>query len=191
MAKIRVSISGKKVEITEALRSYVDKKISKLDKYLDDNRTASAEVMLRIERGIHIAEVTVNLSGVLRVWVPWLAFLTVVGVNLAYFSAADVPGWWAVLLVLIAVAAALWMANALTITSLFVFRTVDIARLATYFLLKRPGVTLGNAGVLVAAAAVTYAASEAVLALAGSLLAMMLLLTCRPMITEVREEFVA
>jgi len=65
MAKIRVSISGKNLEITEALRSYVDKKISKLDKYLDDNRTASAEVMLRIERGIHIAEVTVNLSGVL------------------------------------------------------------------------------------------------------------------------------
>ena len=65
MAKIRISISGKNLEITEALRSYVDKKISKLDKYLDDNRTASAEVMLRIERGIHIAEVTVNLSGVL------------------------------------------------------------------------------------------------------------------------------
>jgi hypothetical protein len=132
-----------------------------------------------------------NLSGVLRVWVPWLAFLTVVGVNLAYFSATNVPGWWAVLLVLIALAAALWMANALVITSLFVFRAVDIARLATYFLLKRPGVTLGNAGVLVTAAAVTYAASEAALALAGSILAMILLLTCRPMITEVHEEFVA
>ncbi len=65
MAKMRISISGKNLEITEALRSYVEKKVSKLDKYLNDNRTASAEVMLRIERGIHIAEVTVNLSGVL------------------------------------------------------------------------------------------------------------------------------
>ena len=65
MAKIRISISGKNLEITESLRSYVEKKVSKLEKYLNDNRTASAEVMLRIERGIHIAEVTVNLSGVL------------------------------------------------------------------------------------------------------------------------------
>lgn len=65
MAKIKISISGKNLEITEALRSYVEKKVSKLDKYLNDNRTASAEVMMRIERGTHIAEVTVNLSGVL------------------------------------------------------------------------------------------------------------------------------
>jgi hypothetical protein len=131
-----------------------------------------------------------NFLDVLRVWVPWLLFLTVVGVNLANFSAANVPGWWAVLLVVIAVAAALWMANALVITSLFAFRTVDIARLAAYFLGRRPGVTVGNAGLLVAAAGVTYLASEALLALLGSILAMMLLLTSRPMITEIHEEFV-
>ena len=65
MAKVRVNISGKNLEITQALRGYVEKKTSKLEKYLNDNRTASAEVMLRIERGIHIAEVTMNLSGVL------------------------------------------------------------------------------------------------------------------------------
>jgi hypothetical protein len=92
---------------------------------------------------------------------------------------------------LIAAAATLWMANALVITSLFAFRAVDIARLAAYFLGRRPGVTLGNAGLLLAAAGVTYLGSEAVLALLGSILAMMLLLTCRPMITDVHEEFVA
>jgi hypothetical protein len=132
-----------------------------------------------------------NLSGVLRVWVPWLVFLTVLGVNLANFSASNLPGWWAVLLVLVTAAAVLWMANALVITSLFAFRAVDIARLAAYFLVRRPGVTLGNAGVLLVVAGVIYLASEAVLALLGSILAMMLLLTCRPMITDVHEEFVA
>jgi uncharacterized membrane protein YesL len=131
-----------------------------------------------------------NFAGVMRVWVPWLAFLTIVGVNLASFSATDLPAWWAVLLVLIAVAASLWVANALVITSLFAFRAMDIARLAAYFLGRRPAVTVGNAGLLVAAAGVTYLASEAVLALLGSILAMMLLATCRPMITEVHEEFV-
>lgn len=65
MATIRINISGKNLEITQALRGYVEKKVSKLEKYLNDNQTASAEVMLRTERGIHIAEVTMNLSGVL------------------------------------------------------------------------------------------------------------------------------
>lgn len=62
---IRINISGKNLEITQALRSYVEKKVAKLEKYLNDNQTASAEVMLRTERGIHIAEVTMNLSGIM------------------------------------------------------------------------------------------------------------------------------
>jgi putative sigma-54 modulation protein len=65
MATIRINISGKNLEITEALRGYVDKKVAKLEKYLNDNQTFSAEVMLRTERGIHIAEVTMNLSGII------------------------------------------------------------------------------------------------------------------------------
>ena len=65
MATIRINISGKNLEITQALRAYVEKKVSKLEKYLNDNQTFSAEVMLRTERGIHIAEVTMNLSGII------------------------------------------------------------------------------------------------------------------------------
>lgn len=131
-----------------------------------------------------------NFLGVLRIWVPWLVWLAIIGVSLANFSAANVPGWWAALLVVIAVGATLWMANALVITSLFVFRPTDIARLAAYFLGHRPGVTVGNAGLAVLAGAVTYAGTEAALALLGSVLAMMLLLTCRPMIAEIQERFV-
>jgi hypothetical protein len=132
-----------------------------------------------------------NIKGVLKIWVPWLVWMAVVGVNLANFSVTDLPGWWAALLLLIAVTATLWVANALVITSLFVFRTVDIVRLAAYFLVRRPGVILGNAGLLVIAAGVTYLATEAALALVGSILAAMLLQTCRPMIAEIREDFTA
>jgi Protein of unknown function, DUF624 len=131
-----------------------------------------------------------NFLGVLRIWVPWLVWLAIIGVSLANFSAANVPGWWAALLVVIAVAATLWMANALVITSLFVFRPTDIARLAAYFLGHRPGVTVGNAGVAILAGGVTYIGTEAALALLGSVLAMMLLLTSRPMIAEIQERFV-
>jgi uncharacterized membrane protein YesL len=132
-----------------------------------------------------------NFRGALQVWVPWLAWLTIVAVNLAHFSAAGVPGWWAVLLVVVAAAATLAAVNALVITSLFAFRAADVARLAVSSLGRAPGVTLGNACLLVVAAGVTAVSSEAVLALLGSVLAAALLRTCRPMIAEIQREFTA
>jgi hypothetical protein len=130
-----------------------------------------------------------NAREALRIWVPWLVLLTVVGVSLANFPAAGLPGWWAALLVVIAAAALLWMANALVIVSLFSFRAGDVARLAAYFLGHRPGVTLGNAGLVILAGGVTYLGSDAVLALLASALAAMVLQTSRPMIVEIRERF--
>lgn len=65
MATIKINVTGKNIDVTPALRSYAEKKVAKLEKYLNDDASASAEVMLRVERGIHIAEVTVNLSGVM------------------------------------------------------------------------------------------------------------------------------
>jgi hypothetical protein len=132
---------------------------------------------------------TANALGVLRVWLPALAVLTVIGVNLTHLRAAAVPRWWAVLLVLVAVAVTLCSVNALVISSLFAFRARDTARLAAYCLAHTPGVTVGNAGLLLAAAGITVLWSEAVLALFGSLLALALLHTCRPMISKIQEEF--
>lgn len=132
-----------------------------------------------------------NLGPVLRVWIPCLIWLTIVAVNLAFFTAAAVPAWWRVLLVLLAVLVTLGGINALVITSLFAFRTRDVARLALHFLGRTPAVTLGNAGVLLAAAGITVFTSEAVLALAGSLLILALLGTSRPMIDKIRTEFTA
>ena len=88
---------------------------------------------------------------------PLLLWLVVITLNLANLDAAGVPGWWAGLLVAIGAAASLWGVNALVISSLFVFRVRDIARLAAYFLLRTPSVTVGNALLLLAAAAVTAA----------------------------------
>lgn len=133
----------------------------------------------------------INVWAVLRIWLPLLVWLTIVAVNLAYFTAAAVPRWWAVLLVIVAVAATLWGANALVITSLFAFRARDVARLAAYFLVRTRSVTLGTASLLIVAAGVTVAFSDMVLALLGSVFALTLLRTCRPMITAIREEFTA
>ncbi|MBE3011965.1 hypothetical protein IL992_22595 [Microbispora sp. NEAU-D428] len=130
-----------------------------------------------------------NVRGVVKLWIPWLVWLTVLGSTLANFGAAGVPGWWAILLVLIALAAALWGANALVITSLFAFRARDVARLAAYFLFSSPRVALANACLLVVAAGVTVVATEAALALLASVFASALLLNSRPVIKEVTERF--
>ncbi|WP_377267967.1 hypothetical protein [Peterkaempfera sp. SMS 1(5)a] len=130
-----------------------------------------------------------NLTDTLKIWVPWLVGATLVGTTLTHLGAAGIPRWWAALLGLMAVVSALWVANALVITSLFSFRPADTARLAAYFLVRSVRATLGNLGLLAAAAAVTVAYSEAVPLLLASVLAAATLLNCRPMITEIREEF--
>ncbi|MGN9847297.1 hypothetical protein ACTMTI_55395 [Nonomuraea sp. H19] len=132
-----------------------------------------------------------NVRGVLKIWVPWLAGMAIAGTSLANFAATGLPGWWAVLLVVIAVAAALWVAHALVITSLFEFRAVDVARLASYALGRFPLATLGNACLLIVAGGVTLVASEAVLALLAFAFALGLLRNCRPLIAEVRARFTA
>lgn len=132
-----------------------------------------------------------NFRGVVKLWIPWLVWLTIIGANLANFAVAGVPGWWAVLSVLVAVAATLWAANALVITSLFEFRARDVARLAAYFLTRSPRATLANACLLIVAAGITLLGSEAVLALLASALAALLLVNSKPVITEVRERFTA
>lgn len=132
-----------------------------------------------------------NARHALRVFVPWLALLTIVAMTLAHRGAAGVPRWWTVLLVVIAVAATLWLTNALVITSLFAFRGVDVARLAAYFLGRTPLVTLGNAGMLAAAVIVTAFATEAATALLASAFCLALLSNCRALIDQVRQDFVA
>jgi hypothetical protein len=132
-----------------------------------------------------------NIRGALQIWVPWLAWLTIVALTLANFGAAGVPGWWAVLLVILAIGLTLWMVNALVIACLFAFRFRDLARLAAYLLTRTPGATLGNACLLIVAVGVTVFWSEAVLALLASVFVLSLLRTCRPMTTVVREDFTA
>ncbi|SDJ26257.1 Protein of unknown function, DUF624 [Nonomuraea maritima] len=132
-----------------------------------------------------------NAAGVMKLWAPWLLGMTVIGVNLGNFSAAGVPGWWAALLVVIAVAATLWVVNAVVIASLFTFRTVDVARLAAYGLGRFPGATLANLCLLVVAGGVVLTVSEAVLALLASVFAAAFRWNARPMIAEVTEKFTA
>jgi uncharacterized protein YjeT (DUF2065 family) len=124
-----------------------------------------------------------NATAVLKLWVPWLAWAAVLGLDLA-------SGRWTIPVTVIAVAAALWQANALVIASLFTFRARDTARLAAYFLMRTPMVTLGNAGLAALAAGVVVLWSEAALVLVAVVFVAALLRTARPLRTEVETRFI-
>jgi hypothetical protein len=130
-----------------------------------------------------------NARAALLVFVPWLALLVLVAMPLTHRDAAGIPGWWLVLLVVIALAATLWLANALVITSLFAFRAIDVARLAAYFLVRTPQATLGSAGLLILAAGLTLVATEVALLLLTSVFGLAVLVNCRAMIGQVQRDF--
>lgn len=130
-----------------------------------------------------------NVKGALLVWVPGLVWLSVIALGLTTRSAAGLSLVWTVLLGLVGLLATLLLVNSMMITSLFAFRARDIARLGLYFLGRTPLVALGNAGVLIVAVAIIAVSSEAVLALFGSVLAMVLLRICLPMIEIITKEF--
>ncbi|MDR7276292.1 hypothetical protein [Catenuloplanes atrovinosus] len=118
-----------------------------------------------------------RFGGALRIWAPFLALLTVLAINLTHLEVAGVPGWWAVPLTLITVAACLWVAVALALTALTARPARQVARRAADTLMTRPGVTFTVAALLVVAAAVTLAGSEAALLIAAPVLLLALVRT--------------
>ncbi|MBS3899970.1 MAG: ribosome-associated translation inhibitor RaiA [Dethiobacter sp.] len=60
---MKLSIRGKNIEVTDALREHVQKRIGKIDKYFAAD--ADAQVTLSVERGLHKVEVTAGVNGLL------------------------------------------------------------------------------------------------------------------------------
>ncbi|GAF10290.1 ribosomal subunit interface protein [Paenibacillus pini JCM 16418] len=59
------SIRGQHIEVTDALKDYVDKKLGRLEKYFDAPPTSEGYVTLSVIRGLHTVEVTIPLPGVM------------------------------------------------------------------------------------------------------------------------------
>ncbi|MFE0250228.1 hypothetical protein [Streptomyces sp. NPDC059010] len=132
-----------------------------------------------------------NALPALKLWVPLLAWLTVIAFTLTHFPATGLPGWWAVLLTAVGAGSLLWGAHALLLTSLFTFRARDTARLAGYFLFRHARATLGAASLLLLTAASTALLTEALPALLAAPLLLSLLHSGRPVIAETQEDFTA
>lgn len=60
---MRITVSGKNIEVTDALRNTVEKKLSKLEKYF--NPDVEAYATLSVQKNRQIIEVTIPFSGVI------------------------------------------------------------------------------------------------------------------------------
>ncbi|NLB17464.1 MAG: ribosome-associated translation inhibitor RaiA [Syntrophomonadaceae bacterium] len=60
---MRFDIRGKNIEVTDALKEYVEKRLSKLERFIEDIKVA--QVTLSVEGESHKVEVTIPLNGVI------------------------------------------------------------------------------------------------------------------------------
>lgn len=65
MAALQIVVKGKNLDVTPALRAYAEKKVAKIEKFLQGEQDVVADVMLRTEREYHIAEVTLEVTGLI------------------------------------------------------------------------------------------------------------------------------
>lgn len=57
-------IRGKNVDVTDALRDYVEKKIGRMDRYFEVPSASDVQVTLSVNKNKHTVEVTIPVSGV-------------------------------------------------------------------------------------------------------------------------------
>jgi putative sigma-54 modulation protein len=60
---MQLAVRGKNMEVTNALREYVEKKVGKIERFID--QSVNAQVNLSVERGRQIVEVTAAMNGLL------------------------------------------------------------------------------------------------------------------------------
>ena len=59
---MRIDTYGQQIEITPALRDYVQSKLGRLERHFD-HKPIEVKVQLRVDKPLHCAEATVSLAG--------------------------------------------------------------------------------------------------------------------------------
>ena len=57
---MQIKITGKELKVTEAINDYVERKMERIAKYFED---AEADVTIRVEKNVQIAEIKVSANG--------------------------------------------------------------------------------------------------------------------------------
>ena len=57
---MQIKITGKELKVTDAINDYVEKKLERVAKYFED---AEADVVIKVEKNLQIAEIKVSANG--------------------------------------------------------------------------------------------------------------------------------
>lgn len=60
---MKVQVRGRNIEVTDALKDYIEKRVGKLNRYIDN--LGDAQVTMTVERGLHRIEVTIPVNGMI------------------------------------------------------------------------------------------------------------------------------
>ncbi|HBK60545.1 MAG TPA: ribosome-associated translation inhibitor RaiA, partial [Firmicutes bacterium] len=61
---MEITIVGRNIAVTDALRGYAEKKVAKLQRYFERG-IMEAQVSMAVERGIHGVDITILVDGLL------------------------------------------------------------------------------------------------------------------------------
>lgn len=61
---MKFNIRGENIEVTNALKEYVEKKVGRIERYFDTPPTSEVNVTMKVVKDAHSIEVTVQLPGV-------------------------------------------------------------------------------------------------------------------------------
>lgn len=62
---MKFTIRGKKLEVTESIREYIEEKLGRLDKYFENPDNISCNVLIRLSGTAQVVEVTINTHGLI------------------------------------------------------------------------------------------------------------------------------
>ena len=55
-------IRGDKIKVTEAMKNYIEEKVGKLDKYIEDSSNIRANILVKVKNHNQIIEITIPLK---------------------------------------------------------------------------------------------------------------------------------
>ncbi|QAY68983.1 DUF624 domain-containing protein [Xylanimonas protaetiae] len=108
-----------------------------------------------------------NWADVLKLWVPAMVVLGIIGFTLAFGAEAGIGPMYRIALLVIAVVGLIWALHAVAIATFFNFRTGDIARLAVYYMAFSVKSTFGVVAMAIVAIGIVAWASAALLGVVG------------------------
>ncbi|MCL1801948.1 MAG: YesL family protein [Promicromonosporaceae bacterium] len=130
-----------------------------------------------------------NFVAVIKLWIPFLVVLGIIAFTLTFGGFIGLNTPYRIGLSILAALLAAWAGHAIAIATFFNFRSVDVARLATYYLFRKFSATFGVLALLVIMGAAGWYISGAIPGVISGLVIWFLFRNERPVLIDVYQRF--